>query len=127
MTTSRASRAFLAFSGIVWLPYGIYCFLHPGALADSAGIAAGTSTGTAELRAMYGGLQAALGVLAFAGLIGGAWQRHALIALLFVCAGLGGARLLAAASAGEVSQYTAIALTFEIGSTAISAWLLSRS
>ena len=126
MTTTRASKAFLAFSAAVWLPYGLYCLLEPGSLAESAGVTATTTTGTVELRAMYGGLQAALGALALGGLLRGAWQRHALFALLFVCAGLGSARLFGAFSAADCSQYTAVALTFELGSTAIAGWLLSR-
>jgi hypothetical protein len=58
MTAARSpgARAFLVCSVLVWLPYGIYCFLVPGALADYAGVVGATATGSTELRAMYGGL-----------------------------------------------------------------------
>ena len=67
-----ATRIFLLLSALLWLPYGIYCWLHPSALAEAAGVAFQSPTGSTELRAMYGGLQAALGfeftsaVIAFA-------------------------------------------------------------
>ena len=49
-----AARIFLALSALVWLLYGLYCLLVPGSLAEAAGVAATTPTGTTELRAMYG-------------------------------------------------------------------------
>ena len=110
----------------MWFPYGIYCFIAPGALAESAGVAATTPTGIVELKAMYGGLQAALGLLALAGALRDDWRRHALAGLLFACAGLGSARLLAAIGAGELSLYTAFALAFEWGSTLFAGRLLAR-
>jgi hypothetical protein len=119
-------KGFLTFSAVVWLPYGLYCFINPEALAETAGVTATTATGTIELRAMYGGLQAAVGSLALAGSLRDAWQRAALMGLFFVCAGLGSARLLAAVSAGELSFYTSLGLLFEWGSTAAAAWLLTR-
>ena len=42
------ARGFLAFTALVWLPYGIVCLLWPGHLADIAGVAAHTTTGWAE-------------------------------------------------------------------------------
>ena len=53
-----ATRIFLLLSALLWLPYGIYCWLHPSYLAEAAGV---VFQGSTELRAMYGGLQAALG------------------------------------------------------------------
>ena len=57
------TREFLASSALVWLPYGLYCFAHPEALRAMAGIVIESPTASTELRAMYGGLQAGLGVL----------------------------------------------------------------
>jgi hypothetical protein len=51
-------RIFFALTALVWLPYGIFCFFQPGYLAQAAGVTATSATGTIELRAMYGGLQA---------------------------------------------------------------------
>jgi hypothetical protein len=35
------ARVFLAVSALVWLPYGIFCFLQPGYLAEAAGEVSG--------------------------------------------------------------------------------------
>ncbi len=32
-----AIRLFLGFSALLWLPYGIYCFLQPNSLTEAAG------------------------------------------------------------------------------------------
>ncbi len=122
-----AARIFLGLSALLWLPYGIACFLNPGSLALGAGVAASSATGSTELRAMYGGLQAAIGLLAGAGALRPALARHALVTLAFVCGGLGVARLGGAALDGGFTQYTGMALGLEFGTLALTGWLLSRS
>jgi hypothetical protein len=123
---SEVLRLFLAASALLWLPYGVFCFFTPGFLADVAGVASTSSTGTIELRAMYGGLQAALGILAGAALFRPSLQRPALVALAFLCAGLFMARLLGALLGAEFSSYTAMGLLFEILSTTFATRLLAR-
>jgi Domain of unknown function (DUF4345) len=118
------ARIFLALSGLIWLPYGLYCFAAPGYLADAAGIVSTTATGNIELRAMYGGLQAGIGALAFAGALRPAWMRSVLFAGCFLFGGLAVTRSLAAIGTGEVSPYTAFGLVFEWTSTALAFWLL---
>jgi hypothetical protein len=74
-----ATRIFLVVSGLIWVPYGLYCFFQPGSLAEAAGVAFMSPTGETELRAMYGGLQAAVGTVAFAGALrpdlARSWER----------------------------------------------------
>lgn len=117
-----ATHLFLGLSVLIWLPYGLYCLVEPGFLEGAAGVAATTPTGTIELRAMYGGLQAAIGVLCAAGFRSAAWRQHALVAVGVLAAGLGSARLVAALIEGEFSSYTSGALVFEflIASVAIT-------
>ena len=119
-----AARIFLALSGLVWFPYGVYLFFQPDYLADAAGIASNTATGNIELRAMYGGLQAGIGALAFAGALRPAWMRPVLFAGCFLFGGLALSRSLAAITVGEVSPYTVFGLCFEWTSTALALWLL---
>jgi len=120
-------RLFLAASALVWLPYGLFCFFDPTFLAEAAGVASTSTTGTIELRAMYGGLQAALGVLAGAAFFQPSLQRPALLTLSFVCAGLFMARLLGALLSLAFSPYTAFGLLFELLSTTFATRLLSRA
>jgi len=120
------ARIFLGLSAMVWLPYGIYCLLEPGSLDAAAGVAFRSPTGSTELRAMYGGLQAAIGTLAALAVVRGALVRTALLMIGFLTAGLASARLFGTALDGGFSSYTASALAFEIPSALIAWWLLRR-
>ena len=71
------TRIFLAANVLLWLPYGLYCLAAPGFLAETAGVAATTPTGSTELRAMYGGLQATIGALSLAACLRRDLQRAA--------------------------------------------------
>ena len=122
----RGAKIFLGFSTLVWLPYGLYCLAQPGYLHDAAGVAIASTTGRIELRAMYGGLQAAIGLLALGGMVRAALTRPALTTLAFLCAGLASTRTLGALADGEVSSYTAMALALAWGSTVAAVWLLRR-
>jgi hypothetical protein len=120
MTTPASTpgtRAFLILSVLVWLPYGIYCFLVPGGLADYAGVVGRTATGSTELRAMYGGLEAAIGVFALVALVRPALTRPFVLASAFLCSGLLLARASGLALDGGFSGYTAGALLFELAGT----------
>lgn len=119
------TKAFLIITGVLWLGYGIYLLIAPQALAGIAGVTASSATGMVELRAMYGGLQAAVGVLALLAGVSATWRRQGLAALLFVYAGLGLTRLASAAVTHEFSSYVMGALVFELPS-ALIAWTLLR-
>ena len=120
------ARIFLVLSAVLWLPYGLYCLLQPHSLAETAGIAATTPTGITELRAMYGGLQTAIGVLALVGAIRGSVTRAALVAVGTLTFGLGSARLLGLLIDGGFTGYTGMGLGFEWTSALVSRWLLTR-
>ena len=122
-----AVRVFLAFSALLWLPYGVWCFFDPGFLAGAAGVAFQSTTGSTELRAMYGGLQAALGALALAGVLRESLRRPALVTLGFLASGLALARLGGVALDGALSTYTITGLGFEIATAALSSFFLSRA
>jgi len=122
-----AVRIFLGLSALVWLPYGLWCLVNPAQLADTAGVAFQSATGSTELRAMYGGLQAGLGALALAGALRATFERPALIALLFLTAGLASARMTGVALDGSPSAYTLFGLGFEIATVVVAGWLLARA
>ena len=98
----------------------------PGYLAEAAGVTAASTTGTIELRAMYGGLQAAIGLFAAAALIRPELRRPALLSLGSLTAGLGLARLAGIALDGEISAYNGFATVFELASAGAAAWLVNR-
>ncbi|HXK23791.1 MAG TPA: DUF4345 domain-containing protein [Myxococcota bacterium] len=120
------ARTFLALSALLWLPYGLYCLLVPGSLAQAAGVLAHTPTGNTELRAMYGGLQAAIGVLALVGALRGNVTRTALVTIGTLTLGLGSARLFGLLMDGGFTSYTGMGLGIEWTSALVSRWLLQR-
>ncbi len=117
-----ALRFFLAYLALVWTPYGAYCFLNPAILESFAGVAAQNATAAVELRAMYGGLQIAVGLSALLALLRPAFVAHALYLQLFVVGGLALSRSLAAAIDGHISGYTIGALAFEWSTVVLVLW-----
>ena len=119
-------RVILALLGVMWAGYGAWCFADPGMLRDIAGIVASRTTGSVDLRATYGGLQMAVGVLLVAGALRAAMTRQVLLTYGVLCAGIGLARLLGALLESEWSGYTVWAICFELGSALAALVLLSR-
>ena len=119
-----AMRVFLGFFGLLSVVYGLYCFLRPDFLAGFAGVAASSTTGTVELRAMYGGLQSAIGALSLAATVRHHLERPALIMLASLLPGLAAARLLGLVLDGSWSSYTAMGLAFEISGSLVAIALL---
>ena len=62
------TQGYLAVSVLVWVGYGLYCFFEPATLEEAAGLAIGSRVARTEVRAMYGCLQIAMGVMAPAAL-----------------------------------------------------------
>src|SRR3990172_1449047 len=99
-------RWFLAISAAVWLPYGVVCLVRPETVASLTGMTLQSTVAKTEIRAMYGGLQAGIGVLALAGLFAQRAAGGALLTLALLCAGLFSGRVAGIAGAGGLSAYT---------------------
>lgn len=121
------TRIFLGLSVLVWLGYGAYCFLFPETLTKAAGLVASTPTGLTELRAMYGGLQMGLGVIALLALLREDLVRPALFALATVSIGLFSTRLVGAVIDSGFSEYTNGALGFEFIASAVALTLFLKT
>ena len=93
-------------------------------LADSAGVAATSVTGTIELQSMYGGLQVAVGVMCLMGLLRKPFEQVALHALLFIFAGLAVVRVSLALTQGDFSGYTVFAMSYESFCLLFLCWYL---
>ena len=59
-------KVLLALSGIIFLAYGIVCWVDPEIPAKQAGLFIATHNGYAEMAAMYGGLQGSFGAILIA-------------------------------------------------------------
>lgn len=125
MAISTGTRVFLGIQTLIWLPYGVFCFFQPEFLDTAAGIALGSATASTEVRAMYGGLEAAIGAMTLSGLLHADLTRPALLLLAFLCTGLATARFGGMLIDGGISTYTMAGLAFEVVSAGISIKLLS--
>jgi len=108
-----STKIYLALSVLLWLPYGVYCAFVPAYLDGAAGVVGATATGTTEIRAMYGGLQASIGVLCAFALARVEHARSAILAIAFLVSGLFSVRLIGYLADGSASDYTHGVLVFE--------------
>lgn len=127
MNGLSTSRPLLIVLGVAFLPYGLYCFGAPQFLEGAAGLAATTPTAVTEVRAMYGGLQAAFGLLMLAAARDARLTFAGLAAAAFVMPGLAVARTLGALAGADSSAYTVGALVFEIGASAAAVRLYRQA
>jgi hypothetical protein len=123
----NGSKIFLGISVLIWLPYGIWCSIQPGYLAEVAGLVGSTATGTTEIRAMYGGLQAGIGALCLAALMRPQLVQPALVAICFLTGGLAAVRFIGLFVDSSASSYTVGALIFEIINTSVAVFFARKS
>ena len=120
------TKIFLGISVLVWLPYGIFCTIQPGYLAEAAGVVASSPTARTEIRAMYGGLQAGIGALCGLALMRPRFHLTALVAVSFLTGGLALTRAFGLIVDGSGSGYTYGALIFEIVNTTVAVTLARK-
>jgi len=121
------TRIFLGVTGLGWLGYGVFCLLHPEQLAGIAGVAAQTAFAITELRAMYGGVQIAIGLVALYGAFKPASTLWALQFQTVIYLGLAPTRILSALATGDMSSYTLGGIGFESVCLIIALLLLKRA
>jgi len=121
-----ATKIFLALNALAFIGYGLVCLVQPSVVADAAGLQVLNADGSTELRAMYGGLQTAVGMLALAGLLRVEMRQGVLLVLAFLFFGLASARALGVLMDSGVGSYTWGALVFEIVCVVIATTLFGR-
>ena len=122
-----ATRIFLGFNALIFVGYGLVCLAAPSVVADQTGMQLATGVASVEVRAMYGGLQTAVGLLCLAGAARPLLQPGVLLALTFLFFGLASGRMLGIAVEPEPGSYNILALVFETMFAGISVTLLARS
>ena len=122
-----AAKIFLGISGLLFAGYGLVCLASPAFVADATGMQLATGSASVEVRAMYGGLQTAIGLLALLGVARDELRAPMLLCLGILFFGLASGRLLGIAVDANPGSYNFVALAFEAVSAAIALALLSRS
>jgi hypothetical protein len=122
-----ATRIFLGFLAALFIGYGLACLASPAILADATGMQLPTGTATVEVRAMYGGLQTAVGLLALLALLREPLRSPVLMCLGVILFGLASGRLVGIAVDVDPGSYNYGAFAFESLSAAAAFALLSRA
>jgi hypothetical protein len=120
------TKIFLGLTGLMFVGYGLLCLFVPATVAEATGLEAAGDVWNAEARAMYGGLQIAVGLIAGLGAMRDAYRRTALVTLAFLFVGLATGRLLGIALEGEPGAYNVFAFVYESVSAAITLALLAH-
>ena len=120
------ARILLAITGLVFFVHGLVCFIHPATIGLESGLAMPTPSSVIEVRAEYGGLPIALGLFFLAAALQKIEVRTGLIVMLTATAGYATSRILAVAIMGDVDQYNAAAILYEVTTALLSLWALKR-
>lgn len=120
-------KIFLGVMAAAFVGYGLACLAQPSIVADATGMQLATGTATVEVRAMYGGLQTAVGLLALLALFREPLRGPALLTLGLLFFGLASGRLVGIAVDADPGVYNYVALVFECVSAAAALALLPRS
>jgi hypothetical protein len=80
----KYAKPYLLFTVLVWLPWGLMCVFDITLIADIIGVSAMTPSGNSDLRAMYGGVQTAVGLIAALALYDTRFFPNLLFTLAFV-------------------------------------------
>ena len=112
---------------MVFIGYGLVCLASPEVVANATGMNLATSTASVEVRAMYGGLQTAVGLLAALAVMRAEWRAPILLCVGVLFFGLASGRLLGIVVDSDASGYNFGALAFEVVSAGVALALLARA
>jgi hypothetical protein len=110
-THTRLTRVFLFANSLFWLPWGLINLIEPkswsGEVIDGLDVYdLSRAVARTEVRAMYGGLQMAVGVLALMGAFSPRHRRTVLWFFAIALTGLAAARFGGMVAEGESSYFT---------------------
>lgn len=122
-----AVKIYLGLLAAVFIGYGLVCLVSPSVVADSTGMVLATGVATVEVRAMYGGLQTAFGLLALLAIAREGMRVPVLMCFGVLLFGLASGRLIGIALEVDPGSYNYTAFVFEIVSAGLAFGLLART
>ncbi len=118
-------KPYLIFTVLVWLPWGLLCVFDTDTILQIIGVTSVHATGNTDIRAMYGGVQSGIGLMAAFSLYDQRHFKSFLLALAFIGSGLALSRSYGIIVDGSGTPYTLGVIAYEYFA-AISAitWLI---
>lgn len=120
-------RLVLALVAAIFAGLGLAFALAPATMMAAVDIAVPTPLAAGDVRAVYGGMQLAIGALLLAAAARAAWVRAGLLAATALFAGLLAGRLLGVALDGAPSAFGWLLAAAELAGLAISAACARRA
>lgn len=108
------ARGLLWINGLFLVSYGAWCVFVPGTVTQVTGVVLPGPDAMTEARALYGGMELALGLLMLRGLKLPHFETARMVSIAFF-GGLGLARALGMVLDGSLGAYTVVAAIWEIG------------
>ncbi|MDY6941821.1 MAG: DUF4345 family protein [Pseudomonadota bacterium] len=112
-------RGVLLVTGLIFGLYGLYCVFDPALAAGLSGLETPSTSAVIELQAMYGGFQAAFGILLLVCCVFPGMVRYGLWTAVAMAGGLALARGVGISMHGLGGAYIVLAFIYEAG-TAIA-------
>ena len=119
-------KIWLGLNGIIFFAYGVVCLFSPETPAEYAGIVLPGASAETEIRAMYGGLQAALGAFLILCALNEMRSAEGLRVMVFLLGGLAIGRAFGLLLDGATS-YNLYALVYEATASLIALLALTQS
>lgn len=128
MRSIRVHRWVVLVSGLIFLAYGIAFILAPEATAMMVtGESPQTTTGMIDMRATYGGLSTAVGVVLLMMGVSRTGPKQGLVTMLLVMLGMAGGRFYGIVTDGSPGLSMYFYLIFEVAVAVAVGWMLFLS
>ena len=121
---TKLAQGFLLLQGVTFFGLGVWFLIEPTTLASAIGLAPESPAGLAKLRAVYGGLEIALGVFLLVTGFQANWSKTGLWLLLSCYGGITAGRIVGILLDQPDDTFTLQLLSFEAGSLLITILLV---
>ena len=121
---TKLAQGFLLLQGVTFFGLGVWFLIEPTTLASAIGLAPQSPAGLAELRAVYGGLEIALGIFLVVTGFQTNWSGIGLWLLLSCYGGITAGRIAGILLDHPDDTFTLQLLGFEAGSLLITILLV---
>ena len=121
---TKLAQGFLLLQGVAFFGLGVWFLIEPTTMASVIGLAPENPAGFAELRAVYGGLEIALGVFLLVTGFQANWSKTGLWLLLSCYGGITTGRIVGILLDQPDDTFTLQLLSFEAGSLLITILLV---
>ena len=106
-------KPYLIFTVLVWLPWGLICTFDLASIEEIIGVSSAIAHGKSDIRAMYGGAQTAIGLMALLALFKPRYFPNVVFTLAFLASGLALSRSYGLWTDGGGDAYTWGVVSYE--------------